>query len=191
VLSDYRLALITGLVAVVVLSLLIYLWRRRGGRSSDPLRAVSVKSLQDILLPDRMGGLIHLQHVLLTAKGFVVLDLKTVSGTVFGGDMLDEWTVIGNAQRFTFPNPQRALYDRIAALKTIVRDMPVTGHILFFDDAEFSKGRPSDVIFPGELQERYRKPDSAELERLMEAFQPHWERVLEASEPAPRSSRPV
>jgi len=191
VLSDYRLALITGLGAVVVLSLLIYLWRRRGGRSSDPLRAVSVKSLQDILLPDRMGGLIHLQHVLLTAKGFVVLDLKTVSGTVFGGDRLDEWTVIGSAQRFTFPNPQRALYDRVAALKTIVRDMPVTGHILFFDDAEFSKGRPSDVIFPGELQERYRKPDSAELERLMEAFQPHWEQVLEASEPAPRSSRPV
>ena len=189
--SDYRVTLLTGLAAVVLLSLIVYLWRRRAGRAVDPLRAIGVKAMQDILLPDRMGGQIHLQHVLLTAKGFVVIDLKTVNGTVFGGDRMEEWTVIGNAQRFTFPNPQPALYDRVAALKMIVREMPVSGHILFFDGAKFSKGRPTDVIFPDELLERYRKPESAELERLMEAFQPHWEKVQEASEPLPPAARPV
>lgn len=190
-LYNYPAVLIAGLLVVCLLVLVAYLLRRRTARSSDPLRAVSLNSLQDIVLPDRMGGQIHLQHILLTAKGLVVLDVKTVNGTVFGGDRLDEWTVIGNGQRYTFPNPQPALYDRLAALKTLVRDMPVTGHILFSADADFSKGRPTDVIFPDELLERYRKPDSAELERLTDAFQPHWEKVQEASEPAPKAARPV
>lgn len=206
---SYRAAFLIGLLVIVLILLVMALWRRLAARPVDPLRVVSVKSMQDILLPDRMGGQIHLQHVLLTAKGFVVLDVKTVSGTVFGGDLLDEWTVIrglsrsrrrqvaetyagmGRAQRFTFPNPQHALHDRVAALGAIVRDMPVTGHVLFLGDAEFSKNHPTDAIFPDELQERYRKPESAELSRLMEAFQPHWEKVQAASQPAPKATRAV
>lgn len=206
---SYRAAFLTGLLVIVLILLVMALWRWLAARSVDPLGVVSVKSMQDILLPDRMGGQIHLQHVLLTGKGFVVLDVKRVSGTVFGGDLLDEWTVIrglsrsrrgqaaetdagmGNAQRFTFPNPQHALHDRMASLGALVRDVPVTGHVLFLGDAEFSKDCPTDAIFPDELQERYRKPDSAELGRLMEAFQPHWEKVQEASQPAPKAIRPV
>ena len=97
---SYRVALLTGLLVIVLILLVMALWRRLAARSTDPLRAVSVKSMQNILLPDRMGGQIHLQHVLLTAKGFVVLDVKTGSGTVFGGDRLDEWTVIRGLSRY-------------------------------------------------------------------------------------------
>ncbi len=187
----YILALAGGLAAVSFLAILVYLRRRRRRDLDGLLRTVSVESMRDILLPDRMGGEIHLQHVLLTAKGLVVLDVKTVRGTVYGGDRLDEWTVIDHAQRFTFPNPQPGLHDRVAALKSVARDMPVTGHILFLDSADFSKGRPADVIFPDELRNRYAKPDKAELERLMEAFYPHWERVQEVSEPLPRAASPI
>jgi len=179
----YILAVAGGLAAVSLLAILIYLRRRRRGNLDPLLHAVSVESLHDILLPDHMGGEIHLQHVLLTAKGLVVLDVKTVRGTVYGGDRLDEWTVIDHARRFTFPNPQPALYDRVAALKSVAKDMPVTGYILFLEKAEFTKGRPADVIFPDELQTRYRKPEKVELERLMEAFDSHWERVQAVSEP--------
>lgn len=178
---------VTGLIIGVVL----FYSRRRRGDLKALLRAISVEAMQDILLPDRMGGEIHLEHVLLTAKGLVILDVKTVHGTVFAGDRLDEWTVIGRAQRFTFPNPQSALYDRVAALKAVAKDMPVTGYILFFTDADFSKGRPADVIFPDELQARYSKPEKVELERLMEAFYPHWEQVQAVSEPLPQAVNPV
>lgn len=181
----YYVTLAAGLAAALLLAVLIFL-RRRGRFDLDRLlRDVGVDSLHDIVLPDRMGGEIHLQHLLLTAKGLVVLDVKTVRGTVYGGDRLDEWTVIDHARRFTIPNPQPALYDRVAALRAVAKDMPVTGYILFLDYADFSKGRPTDVIFPDELQTRYRKPEKAELERLMEAFYPHWERVQEVSEPLP------
>ena len=187
----YIVTLAAGLAAALSLAVLIYL-RRRGRFDLDRLlREFSADSLHDILLPDRMGGEIHLQHLLLTAKGLVVLDVKTVRGMVFAGDRLDEWTVIDRAQRFTFPNPQPALYDRVAALRAVAKDVPVTGYILFLDHADFSKGRPTDVIFPDELQTRYRKPEKAELERLMEAFYPHWERVQEVSEPLPQGASPL
>ena len=38
-------------------------------------------------------------------------------GAVFGGDQMIEWTVIGKKRRFTFANPQHALYDRMAAVR--------------------------------------------------------------------------
>jgi hypothetical protein len=96
-----------------------------------------------------------------------------------------EWTVIGKQGRFTFPNPLGTLYDRVAALKQLVRDVPVTGLVLFGERADFSKGRPRDVLSPAELLERYARPEQADLERLLVAFAPHWERVKGATEPAP------
>ena len=179
-------------IAVAVLLATIIIYRRRNRTGIDELlRAVAVESMRDILLPDGMGGQIHLQHVLLTSKGLLVLDVKTVKGMVFAGDRLDEWTVIGNAQRFTFQNPQRALYDRVAALKAKTRDIPIAGHVLFLADAQFNEGRPADVILPDELRTRYGKPEKAELERLMEAFYPHWEKVKAGCEPAPRPASPI
>ena len=191
--SYYPVALAAAIAAAILVLGLVYLWRRRRPRGgvAEALRAIGVDSLQDILLPDGMGGQIHLQHVLLTVKGLVVLELKTVEGMVFASDRMDEWTVIGRAGRFSFQNPQPALYERVAALRSQARDIPVAGHVLFLEQADFSKGRPTEVIFPDELRARYGKPERAELERLMEAFYPHWEKVLEASKPAPRVANPV
>ncbi|MCH8109522.1 MAG: NERD domain-containing protein [Chloroflexi bacterium] len=178
-------ALDLSIAAILVLAL-VHRWRHRRRDLEETLRSIAVDSMQDILLPDGMGGQIHLQHVLLTAKGLVVVEINRIKGVVFASDRMDEWTVISRARRFSFHNPQPALYDRVAALKVQARDLPVTGHILFSEEADFSKSRPTHVIFPDELRARYRKPARAELDRLMEAFYPHWEKVQQVTEPAPR-----
>ena len=157
---------------------LLLLWRRRRGqRLSHALQEVSIDRLQNVLVPDGMGGQIQVEHLLLTANGLVVIDVKEFEGTIFAGDRMAEWTVIGPRGRFTFPNPLGTLYDRVAALKQIVRD------------ADFTKGRPKDVVLPAELVERYQKPDQADRERLLVAFAPHWERVRAAIEPVTRGAR--
>jgi hypothetical protein len=84
-----------------------------------------------------------------------------------------EWTVIGKQGRFTFPNPLGTLYDRVAALRQLVRDVPVAGYVLFAGAADFTKGRPRDVL------------SAAELEQLLVAFAPHWDRVKAAIQPVP------
>jgi hypothetical protein len=74
----------------------------------------------------------------------------------------------------------------VAALRQLVRDVPVAGYVLFGGGADFSKGRPRDVLSAAELIERHRRPDAADIEQLLVAFAPHWDIVKAAIEPAPR-----
>jgi hypothetical protein len=173
--------------AVVVVALLgwLFLRRRRGPELKQALEAVAIERLQNVLLPDGMGGHIQVEHLLLTSQGLVVIDAKSFAGTIFASERMEEWTVIGKQGRFTFPNPLGTLYDRVAALRQLVRDVPVAGYVLFAGGADFTKGRPRDVLSAAELVERYRRPEREDLERLLEAFAPHWDRVKAAIEPVP------
>ena len=155
---------------------------RSSSRHSRPLRSSGCRTC---CVPDGMGGHIQVEHLLLTGQGFVVIDAKSFAGTIFASERMAEWTVIGKQGRFTFPNPLGTLYDRVAALRQLVRDVPVAGHVLFAGGADFTKGRPRDVLSAAELVERYRRPDQADLERLLVAFAPHWDRVKAAIEPVP------
>lgn len=172
--------------AVLLLALLLW-WliaRRRGPELAQALKAVAIDRLENVLLPDGMGGQIQVEHLLLTGHGLLVIDAKAFVGSIFASERMAEWTVIGKQGRFTFPNPLGTLYDRVAALRQLVRDVPVAGFVLFAGSADFAKGRPRDVLSAAELVERYGRPDAADLERLMVAFQPHWEKVKAAIEPA-------
>jgi hypothetical protein len=190
VISQYWIVLGVGLAVAVVGFAAWRLWARRGGLTpSRALESVAIDRLQNVLLPNGMGGQIQVEHLLLTGSGLLVIDVKAFAGTIFAGERMAEWTVIGKNGRFTFPNPLGTLYDRVAALRQLVRDVPVTGLVLFAESADFSKGRPRDVLSPPELLERYRRPEQADLERLLVAFAPHWDRVKAASEPVVAGAR--
>lgn len=175
--------LLMGLVAIAAMAILVgvgFKLRAKTDDSNWALREIAIDSLQAVLVPDGMDGHIHLEYLLLTARGLVIVDVKPYEGVVFASDRMEEWTVMTGNRRHAFPNPQGSLYDRIAAVKQLLLGVPVYGHILFPGAADFSKGRPKDVILPPELLERYKKPDRAEAERLTEAYWPHWERIRES-----------
>jgi Nuclease-related domain len=180
--------LVIGLLAAAALLLiaLLAIWWRRRRRSTirDVLAAIAVDHLDDVLVPDGMGGQIHVEHLLLTVRGILVLDVKAYDGIIFASDRMDQWTVIGPRGRSTFPNPLGSLYDRVAAVRQLVRDVEVGGYVVFPALADFSKGRPQDVILPDDLGAAYAKPDPAEVAKLLEAFEPHWERIRAAVQPA-------
>jgi hypothetical protein len=186
VMSQYGIA--TGIALGLLLAVIggWLLWRRRRGPElARALEAVAIERLQNVLLPDGMGGHIQVEHLLLTGQGFVVIDAKSFAGTIFASERMAEWTVIGKSGRFTFPNPLGTLYDRVAALRQLVRDVPVAGYVLFGGNADFSKGRPRDVLSAAELVELHKRPGKEDLEPLLVAFAPHWDRVKEAIEPVP------
>src|SRR5437588_7966815 len=58
--------------------------------------------LVDALVPDGMGGGYHVDYLLLTQRGVVVIDLRDVRGNIFGADQMAEWTVMDGPHRFTF-----------------------------------------------------------------------------------------
>ena len=179
--------LIAGIVAAVLLVgifILVLVKRRRRSTIASALAAIAVEHIENVVVPDDIDGEIHIEHLLLTRRGVLVLDVKAYEGVVFAGDRMDQWTAIGPDGRSAFRNPLPSLYDRVAAVRQLVRDIEVTGFVVFPSGADFSKGRPSDVTLPEDLLEAYAKPDKAELGRLIEAFAPQWDVIRQTARSA-------
>ena len=164
------------LVALLI-AWIIYRRRRSSDRLSRVLDDIAFERIDGLVVPNSDEGEIQIDHLLLTAQGLLVLHIKDVQGTVFGSDKMQDWTVIADERRYTFSNPQPALYDRIAAVRQIVRQVPVSGRVLFLDGAEFSKGTPRMVCNLDELSGEFGESDSAAAQRKVEAFKPHWEQL--------------
>jgi hypothetical protein len=134
------------LAALVFFGLRAYQRRARRKSLLARLERVALAAAHQVLVPDGMGGFIHIDHILLTPRGILVLDTRRVPGLIFGGDQMSDWTVMGRGHRYTFDNPQPALYDRIAAVKAVVGDVPVEGRLLFSNVGKFTKGIPKWVV---------------------------------------------
>lgn len=168
------------LAAVGALLVLWLAWRWIFGRGTPLQRAlgeISYDRIEELVIPSADEGEIQIDQLLLTSQGLLILEIKDVQGTVFGSDKMSDWTVIAQDRRFTFPNPQPALYDRIAAVKQIVREVPVAGRVLFLDGAEFTKGVPSMVCDLEELVREFGEPSKDAARFKIEAFKPHWELI--------------
>ena len=176
--------LVLGLAGALLLAAAAGIWivirRRRRSTVEAALAAIAFDRLGDVVIPDGIGGEIHIEHLLLTCRGILVIEVKPYEGAVFAGDRMDQWTVIGRKGRVTIRNPLRGLHDRVAAVRLLVRDMDVAGFVVFPPQADFSKGRPEEVRLPQDLLEDYARPAGGDRERLREAFAPHWEQVCAA-----------
>lgn len=170
------------LAAALLLAGLVWLmFFRRGRPLEKALADISYDRIEALVIPKADEGEIQIDQLLLTSQGLLVLEVKDVQGTVFGSDKMSDWTVIADDRRYTFSNPQPGLYDRIAAVKQIVRQVPVDGRVLFLDGAEFTKGRPSLACDLEQLVAEFGEPDKNAAKFKIEAFKPHWELIQKAA----------
>ena len=49
----------------------------------------------DLRVRGIMDGRLHVDFLLLTQRGILVLDLREVPGMIFGGDQMNDWAVMG------------------------------------------------------------------------------------------------
>jgi len=171
---------ILPLAAIGLLLLIWLIYKRffaRGSSLENALAAIGFDHVEELVIPSADEGEIQVDKLILTSKGLLILEIKDVQGTVFGSDKMQDWTVIAADRRYTFPNPQPALYDRIAAVRQIVRQVPVAGRVVFLDGADFTKGVPSMVCNLEELVAEFGEPDKAAAKFKIEAFTPHWELI--------------
>ena len=185
------------LVAIAALAVLaglvqLFRWYRRRRARAELLAAVAGRGfehLHNVLVPDGQGGNLHVDFLLLTARGVVVIDLRDVAGNIFGGDQMTQWTVMHHARRFTFANPQTALYDRIAAVRALAADIPVEGRILFTPRGRFPKGLPKYTLLLESLAAEYPPADRQSMSALLDRWLPVWQRLCAATSPS-RLDRP-
>ncbi len=163
--------------------LLLFIWliyrflRGRGSSLESVMADISFDRIDNLIIPGADEGEITVDYLLLTSQGLLVLEVKDVQGVVFGGDKMQDWAVISEERRYTFSNPQPALYDRIAAVRQIVRQLPVAGRIVFLDGAEFTKGVPGLVCTLQELAKEFADSDKSAAKVKIEAYMPHWDLI--------------
>jgi hypothetical protein len=186
-----------ALGALLAIAALLFAWRvyRRRREQAAQLRAITdcaYEYLRNILVPDPQGVPLHIDFLLMTARGIVVVDLRDFAGNIFGGDQMDEWTVINGAQRFTFGNPQAGLYDRQASVRLVARETPVEGRIVFGKRGLFPKGLPSQTRMLSALASDFPINDRQTIEALPEPWLADWRNVKAACTPsslvAPKSA---
>jgi hypothetical protein len=190
--SNDGLWVLGGLALVIVLGGFgITLWmlhRRRQRNVERRLHDASCAILKNALIPDGNGGDIHLQYALLTRRGILVLDIKDVEGHVFGSEGMQDWTVLANDRRYTFANPQPGLWDRLAAVKRLTPEIPVTGYVAFGARARFSKGQPRSVIMLEALLQDLERESQSGQSAPFESFQLQWQQLCTAAASVPERS---
>jgi hypothetical protein len=189
------ISIAAGVVAVALIGFFggrAWMLRRRDARRVARITSGAAEYLRDVLVPDGNGGDYHLDFLLLTSRGVVVIDMRDVTGNVFGGDQMTDWTVMDGPRRATFANPQSALYDRIASVKAVAQDAPVEGRIVFTRRARFPKGLPRYTVMLESVAAEFPRLGAAELEIAVSRYRPGWARIKEACKPSPHyRSSPV
>lgn len=185
-LNNWLLWGLAGLcLALLILLGVLVTWRRMTTmerRTRKLLANIADRLLRDVSIPDGMGGWVVIDAIILRDGNIHVLDLRDLDGAIFGAEKMDLWTIIGRHWRSQFQNPLRFMQDRVLAIRALLPELRVSGHVLFSSRAQFPKGRPDGVQFLEEFSQPLARPKSkipVELDALTESL---WQRLCDASE---------
>ena len=108
--------------------------------------------MHDFILPGAYGGLVKIDHAILTAGGVLCIQTKHYSGIVFGGEDEPQWTNVDGVHRRRFLNPLIRNEGRTRALRRIVPGVPVDNLVVFTGAIEFTSAPPQNVIRVDQLE---------------------------------------
>lgn len=129
-----------------------YLIARHGRRRVErALDRYGKDVLDDFILPGAYGGLVRIDHALLTAGGIICIRTVHFNGIVFGGENEAQWTNVDGPERRRFLNPIIQNEGRARALRQIVPDVPVANLVVCTGNVEFPSPPPENVIRVGQL----------------------------------------
>ncbi len=179
-------AMVAAIVVASAASVFALIWLFRRHRSAPRqihrlIRSISLEALIDVVIPDGMSGEIHIDHLLLTPRGLLLLEFKDLHGAVFAGDKLDLWSAGTPGSRFTFENPLPHMQERAAAVACLAPGIPIEFRVVFTGAATFPKGHPDTVTTLDALLSEY-QPVRANRDRAqLGEIASQWERVKAAA----------
>lgn len=115
------------------------------------LHARSKDVMHDFILPGAYGGLVKIDHAILTAGGILCIQTKHYNGIVFGGEDEPQWTNVDGTLRRRFLNPLIQNEGRTKAMQKALPDVPIANLVVFTGRVEFPTPPPKNVIRVGQL----------------------------------------
>jgi len=177
--GQYLLILLAAAAAVVLLVVFrtpLRRWRQER-QILRALKRMGARRVDNVHLPDGLGGEVVIDHLLLVRDAILVINVKRFEGLIFGGEHTDEWTQVINTRSYRFPNPDAYLQQQVNAVRAVVPKAEVRGAHLFTHGARFPKGRPPSVLLLAELEKRARRPRMKDIPGDLRSA---WEQVIGA-----------
>lgn len=169
-------------VAVVIfLSLIMIVIRRKRRYSSakhlsNILQPYIRDEIKNFIIPDGIGGLIEIEHLVQLDQGLLLIETYPISGNLFGAEKIDLWTQIVDGRSYKFANPLRHIRTSRQAIKSILPNIPIFCRVVFTSDSLFPKGKPDEVSVLKTLAEDL--SSIKEAPAIVNRTQAAWDRLL-------------
>ncbi|MGB9430338.1 MAG: NERD domain-containing protein [Gammaproteobacteria bacterium] len=176
--------LVAVIVCLLTVLIAIYVWLRLTSarrRTQAILRNTADRLLRNVVLPDGVGGHIGVDVLLLRDNRLYVLAMLHADGAIFGGDKMDQWTIMGRHRRLNFRNPLHLMQDRILALRALVPELTLVPRIVFTGHGHFPKGHPEGVELLEEFAAPLRRPKKFKALALDPKLEEIWTRLRETA----------
>lgn len=172
-----------ALGGVVLLGLLIAVYGFFRTRSRRRVQRI-VQGLghavrRNVVVPDSVEGLLHVDYLVLTADGVLLIEIKDYRGMLFGGARTDIWTQVVDGRSYKFDNPLHRNQACAAAVRALVPAVPVRGIVVFTDAGRFPRQRPAGVYMLGQLKTDLGLPDTPVSDKFLAA----WEQLQQRLKP--------
>ena len=130
--------------------------------------------LADAVLPDGLGHDTRVDYLVRSERGVTVVAVRRYPGVIFAAENMELWVQVLKDGSHKFANPLPGLRRQVAAVRTLVPNVPVDGVLLFAQGSRFPKGKPREVVTLAELREQQRVAATAALSPELERG---WERL--------------
>jgi len=176
--QNTSIVLIVATFAVSALILLIINNRKKA--THRQMTAILKPFIQDeikhIIIPDGIGGLLEIEHLILMEHGLLLIETYPMSGNLFGAETINQWTQLVDGRSYKFANPLRRIRISRQALKELAPNIPIFCRVVFNADSVFPKGKPGDVSVLSSLADDLSNivSSTVKTERTSEV----WQRIL-------------
>ncbi len=144
-------------IIVIALCLVLFLNRRRivlrwrEWRIQRNLDRIGSEQIRHLICPDGLDGHFDIDRLALLHDRIVIVSYKPYDGNIFAAERISEWTQVVGKKSFKFENPLFELENQLASLRLQVGNVPLEARLFFNYSAIFPKGRPENVLLPGDI----------------------------------------
>jgi len=136
-------------LAAVILLVIIVVYKKWSSTPEHQMHIILKpyirEEIKKIIIPDGIGGLLEIEHLILTDQGLLLIETYPMSGNLFGAETIDQWSQIIEGRSYKFANPLRHIRTSRQALKVLSPNTAIFCRIIFNANSVFPKGKPEEV----------------------------------------------
>jgi hypothetical protein len=176
--QNTTILLIVAILTVIILILLLINNRKVSAKRqmATILKPYILDEIKDIIVPDGIGGLLEIEHLILMEQGLLLIETYPMSGNMFGAETIDQWTQLIDGRSYKFANPLRHIRTSRQAIMILAPNVPIFCRVVFNADSIFPKGKPDEVSVLSSLSDDLLNVQSSTVK--MDQSSEVWQRIM-------------